>query len=136
MGGRLSKPDAGIEHDPFAGDAASHECLHSFFEKLQHLGNDIIVVRFLLHGLRRSLHVHQDHTAIAVRADMRHVCIEHASGDVVNDLCPGDQCFCGHAGFHRVDGDRDLELSSQSVNDWDHATQLLRLVDRLCARSC
>src|SRR3712207_9403867 len=55
-----SPPDAGVE----AGT-------HPLGEEGAHVDDDVPVVRVLLHGLRRALHVHQAHRHAQVRGDRK-----------------------------------------------------------------
>ena len=62
---RLAKTKTRIDHDAFARDACRLCRSDAFAQECAHLGDDILILRLLLHVLRLALLVHQTHRRIA-----------------------------------------------------------------------
>ena len=62
---RLAKTKARVDHDAVARNARRFGSRDAVAQKRAHFGDDILVMRLLLHGLRLALLVHQAHRRIA-----------------------------------------------------------------------
>ncbi len=81
---RLAEPDPRIDAELLDVDPRSHGGLDALAEEAAHLGDDVVVRRVVLHGLRLALHVHQHHAGAGLddRREHRRVA---AGRDVVHD---------------------------------------------------
>ena len=109
--GGFAESESGVQADAGGGDAGGFCCGHAFFKKGAYFCHDIVVLRVLLHGGGRALHVHEDDAAGGVlRAELQHGGVGEA-GDVVDDVDAGLQ-GCG-SGFRSagVDGEQGLRVA-------------------------
>jgi hypothetical protein len=108
--------------------------LDALAQELLHLGDDIDVVRRLLHGLRVAAHVHQHHARPGVARDGEHRLVA-APRDVVHDARPRLEGGRRDLGLARVDRDREGRVvGGQSLDHGDDAGLLLVHRDRVGAR--
>ncbi len=70
---RLAEADPGIDPDPLLGDAAGHRRLDALGEEGADIVDHVVVDGVVLHRARASLHVHQDHAAVALGAKRGHL---------------------------------------------------------------
>ena len=67
----LAEADAGIDDDMVAAYTHGFSRVQPFFEIPADVVHDVLVMRGLLHGRRRSLHVHQHHAGPVVARPRR-----------------------------------------------------------------
>ena len=59
----FAESNAGIQADSLSIDAGGKQGIATLAQIVADLGDDISIRRVVLHRLRRSLHVHQDHSS-------------------------------------------------------------------------
>jgi hypothetical protein len=85
-------------------------------ELITDLGHDVDVVSELLHGVGLAPHVHEDEARRGVANELEHARVP-AARDVVHDGGPRVEGGPGHLGLSRVDGDGDVDLAGQALDD-------------------
>ena len=106
----------------------------AFLQELEDLQDDILVARFLLHGLGLPLHVHEADGAACLGDDVRHVGVAAQGRDVIDDRRAGGQGAARHFRLRRVHADRHADALGQGLDHGHHAAQLLVRLDRVRAR--
>ena len=119
---RLAEADPRVEADPLFGDAFGHGERESLLEKRCDLGNDVLVVRIVLHGLRLAEHVHQTEPRAALRNRRCEARITSESRDVVDDDCPEPDRLPRDLRLRGVDRDG---YALESLEHGHHAPKLL-----------
>ena len=79
-------------------DAGACSCRHALGEKLDHLGDDVVIARIDLHGARLALHVHQHHRPMQRRRGFQRAGATQRI-DVVPDGRAGGDRRAATAGF-------------------------------------
>jgi len=121
----FAKTDSWIEHQRLRRNAGVHRFVKLLGQKVTHFAHHIGVLRILLHGLGRSLHVHQYHRNIFARRKSDHRRVKTQRTDIVDDVRAGIQCRAGDRGFARIDGNRQRNFFAQAVNHRQHPRQLV-----------
>ena len=111
---RLAETDARIEQDLLLAHAAREREGQAFLQELEDLHDDIVVARFLLHGLGLPLHVHQADGAACLGDHVRHVVVAAQGGDVIDDRRAGGQGAARHLRLDRVDADRHADAPASA----------------------
>ncbi len=125
----LAESKSGIKGDALGVNAFAFELDEALEEVVSNLADDIVVVRLLLHGLRRAGHVHDDEAGLGGRGEAGHGGIAPETGDVVENVGPGVEGSPGHGGLHRIDGDEGAGLGTNRADDGEDAAEFLGFLD-------
>ena len=120
---RLAEAWARIDADALGRHAGGLEHGRLIAKIVAHLGYHVVVLRILLHGARLALHVHDHHTAIALRGDLHHSRIAEAR-DIVDDGGTGFHARLRHGGVTGVDAHANA-LLGKGTHHGKHASRLL-----------
>ena len=121
----LAEADARIDGDAVGYDAGRACGVDALRKMRGHFGDDIIIVRILLHGARCASHVHENNGACALRRDVRHIIIALQRRDIVDDLRAGRDGGARHRCLRGVDAQRGSGFRGESFDDRKHAAQFL-----------
>ncbi len=125
--GGFAEADAGVQTDALRVDAALLGLCYAPGEEVAHFGDNVLILRGLLHGGGGALHVHEDDAAGLLGAEGSHVGIGQAA-DVVHDVGAGLQGGCGDGGVAGVDGDAGGGVAlPEGGNDGEDAAHFLIL---------
>ncbi len=134
--GCFTKADAGIDDDLFAANAGGLGRGDALTKVSKQVLDKIVVVDVMLHIGRGFADVHQDDGRAAVSNDTGHVGIEAEGADVVDDIGTGLEGLARDFGFVGVDGDGDVALRAESLDERDGALEFFGEADALCAGAC
>ena len=118
----LAETEARIDHDALARDAGGHRRFRASGEIVAHLGDDVVVLRRLLHRLRLALLVHEAHRGVA-RRDRLQRARAFPAADVVDQARAGLDGFAHERGLAGVDRDRHAAVC-QRFEHRQHAAAL------------
>ncbi len=128
--GGFAEADAGVQADALRVDAIPLGLCYAPGEEVAHFGDNVLIMRGLLHGGGGALHVHEDNAAGLLGAEGSHAGICQAA-DVVHDVGACLQCGCGDGGVAGVDGDAGGGVAlPEGGNDGEDAAQLFVLCHR------
>mmetsp|Transcript_11602 Transcript_11602/g.36911 ORF Transcript_11602/g.36911 Transcript_11602/m.36911 type:complete len:475 (-) Transcript_11602:46-1470(-) len=131
LGVGLGEADAGVEDEAPRRDTGGAGACGDVCELDSHVGDDVVVVGELLHGLRDAARVHRDVSRREPRDLRKHVGVEGAAGDVVDYAGAGGDGVPRDARPPRVDGDEKVGMAATDrLDERDDATRLCVGVDR------
>jgi hypothetical protein len=123
----LAEADAGVDHDAVLAEPVGDQSTQHGGEVVEHLGDDVVVGRSVLHRAGLAPQVGQDVGHAEVEHRVAHAGIERAGRDVVDDRGAGGDGGSSHLALDGVDGD-DRATRRERLDDRDDAPELL--VDR------
>src|ERR1700676_210116 len=82
----LAKAISWINGDMGFINAVADEFIPASAKKIQHLANNVLIVRIELHRLRDSAHMHQDYPAARFAQNFDHLPVSPERRDVVDDI--------------------------------------------------
>ena len=130
MLGGFAEADAGVQADALWGDAIPLGLSDALGEEVAHFGDNVLIMRGLLHGGGGALHVHEDDAAGLLGAEGSHAGIGQTA-DVVHDVGADSQGGCGDGGVTGVDGDAGGGVAlPEGGNDGENAAHFLILGHR------
>jgi hypothetical protein len=113
---RLGEAKARIDHDPTWVHAGGHRGFYAGAKFRHKLGDNIVVVRVLLHVPGMASPVHQDDRNAGVGDHPQEIRIRQPARDVVDQVGPGPESRVGNLGAHRVHRDGDARGSKLTHN--------------------
>ncbi len=125
----LTKTEPWVKNDLLRPDAVIERNLDSFAEEQRHFIDDVLIPRRLLHGLRRPLHVHEDHGGAGFRHEGSHERIASQRADVIDDGRTGLNGSTGDGSFGRIDRNGNRNGSTNRFQHRDETPQLFGFVD-------
>jgi hypothetical protein len=87
------------------GDACIRRKGQPLLEERDHLGDDVVIARVVLHRPRFAEHVHEAEVSVAVGDHPGHIGVAPERGDVVDHHRPLLERPAGNRRLRRVDGD-------------------------------
>ena len=120
----FAEADARVEDDRLGFDAGSQGGGHALGQESADFGHHVAVPGHHLHGLRRSLHVHQDEAGAGGGGELEDPGVPAGGADVVDDVGPGGEGGFGHLRLGGVHGQQARHPGPQSVKDGQDAPQL------------
>ena len=129
----LAEADSRVDENPVGVDPGGRGAADPRGQLRDHLAEQVVVVRGLLHGAGRPLHVHDDERRPGAGDDVAETRVEAQRRDVVDDRRPGCKGRLRHGGLRGVDAHRHAGARGQLPDDGHHAAQLLLLGDRFGA---
>lgn len=99
----LAEADPRVEADPFLGDPRGHREGEPLLEEGAHVGDDVVVLRVVLHRPRLAEHVHEAEVVAAVGDNARELRIGPERGDVVDHHGAERERPAGDLRLRRVD---------------------------------
>lgn len=123
--GGFPKTNSWIEGDAHRVEAGRYRPLEGVSKKFPNLGDNIVVAWSRLHGSRRSLHVHHDHSGTRLGGEGRHFRIPAQAGDIIDDVRASLQSSAGDKGFGGIDGNGNLGRAAESLDDRKNAPGFL-----------
>ena len=102
---RLAEAKTGVDHDALGGNTGGVRGAHARVEKRQHLGDHVVITRFILHLRGRALHVHQANCDLAWRDRCKRL-RRLQRIDVVDHGSARCDRFAHERGFLRIDRNR------------------------------
>src|SRR5688500_17367245 len=121
----LPEPNPRIEADPLTVDSRCEQDITALRKVRENLLDDIAIAWIILHGLRRTLHVHG--AAADARADRQwdHFRVAGQAGHAVDDLRSGIYGRLSDDSLARIDRDWLRGLATYALNNRYHTTQLI-----------
>ncbi len=134
MVGRFAEARARVQADAVVGDAGLFKLGSALAQVLDDFGNNIVVMRFVLHGARvAALHVHNHQARIATLGNLYHGRVAEAR-NVVDDAGARLHGRLGNLGVAGVDAHADA-LAGQALDNAQHAALFLLDGNGACARA-
>ena len=89
-------------------------------------GDDVGVGGVVLHGLRRSLHVHGADAGLSFESNGNHLRVTRQPGNVIDDFGSGGNGGAGDGGFGGVDGEE--SVGAGAMEHFDHGNDAAQLL--------
>jgi hypothetical protein len=128
---RLAKADPGVEANRVERDPGRHQCVAAVGEVGGDVVDDIFILGIILHGLRRSPHVHDAETSVRLSGDFEHRGISREARHVVDNLGPGGNRLASDHGLARINRNRDAHLTHQLFDHRHDPAEFLLSRDRV-----
>ena len=135
MPGGFPEADTRIHGDAVLRYARGQQCVAADAQVLEHLGGNVCVDRFVLHGARRALLMHQADAATGFDRQREHVRVALKRGDVVDDLGAGVDGRFRHQGFRGVYRNGQVGFFAQRLQHGHYPAEFLLGIDRRRARA-
>ena len=130
----FTKPYARIQDNFFWGHAFFNHKVNPFLQIGDDFTHEIIIARVHLHGFRCAFHVHENGRRTVLQSHIQHAGIFFKGGDVIDDGPTGGKGFFCHLGFHRINGDGNINPACNGFNDRYGSIQLFLLAHRFGKR--